>query len=333
MSGLFKIFIVIALAIFVYSCSDYTRVVKDDDYNEKLKQAEELYSRGSFNRALVLYEQVYQRHPADEKGELSYFKLGMTYFFQKDYFMSAYYFGQFPSRFPKSNRVQDAIYHSAVSSFKTSPSHTLDQEDTEVALSELQYYVSRYPNSPRVDSCNLMMGELKQKLEDKAWEAVLMYNKMDRYNAATHSARAFLEDFPATKRKLEAAFLMMKNAYTLADKSVFSKKKERYERVIEIYDMYRDEFQMSRYIGDAMNYFELAQNGLDKVEEVVMFEDIEINYERAQIATAAKKIEYLEETLKLYYNFAQRYPNSSYMSRAEEIFRRAERERQSTYSY
>jgi outer membrane protein assembly factor BamD len=282
---------------------------------------------------LVLYEQVYQRHPADEKGELSYFKLGMTYFFQKDYFMSAYYFGQFPSRFPKSNRVQDAIYHSAVSSFKTSPSHTLDQEDTEVALSELQYYVSRYPNSPRVDSCNLMMGELKQKLEDKAWEAVLMYNKMDRYNAATHSARAFLEDFPATKRKLEAAYLMMKNAYTLADKSVFSKKKERYERVIEIYDMYRDEFQMSRYIGDAMNYFELAQNGLDKVEEVVMFEDIEINYERAQIATAAKKIEYLEETLKLYYNFAQRYPNSSYMSRAEEIFRRAERERQSTYSY
>jgi outer membrane protein assembly factor BamD len=329
----FKIVAFVALLALVFSCSEYSRIVKDDNYTEKLEKAEELYASGSYNRALVLYEQVYQRHPADNKGELSYFKLGMTYFQQKDYFMSAYYFGQFPARFPKSNRVQDAIYHSAVSSFKTSPSHTLDQEDTEAALSELQYYVSRYPNSPRVDSCNMMMSELRQKLEDKAWEAVLMYDRMERYNAAMHSAQAFIQDFPNTSRKLEAAFLMMRNAYILADKSVFSKKRERYERVIEIYDLYRDEFQMSRYIGDAMNYFERAQNGLEEVEEVVMFDEIETNYERAQRASQAKKVEYLEETLKLYYNFAQRYPNSSYMSRAEEIFRRAERERQNTYSY
>ncbi len=315
------------------SCSDYSRIVKDDNYAEKLEKAEELFARGSYNRAIVLYEQVYQRHPADSKGELAYFKMGMTYFKQKDYFMSAYYFGQFPGRFPKSNKVQNAIYYSAVSSFKTSPPHTLDQEDTELALTELQYYVSRYPNSPRVDSCNMMMTELRQKLEDRSWDAVLMYDRMERYNAAYHSAKAFLEDYTNTSRKLEAAFLMMRNAYTLAEKSVFSKKKERYERVIEIYDMYRDELQMSRYIGDAANYFERAERGLDEVDELVMFEEIETNYERSQRATQAKKIEYLEETLKLYYNFAQRYPNSSLMSRAEEIFRRAERERQSTYSY
>lgn len=320
-------------SLVLVACSDYSRIVKDDNYVEKLEKAEELYETGSYNRALVLYEQVYQRHPADNKGELSYYKLGMTYFHQKDYFMSAYYFSQFPARFPKSNKVQDAIYHSAVSSYKTSPAHTLDQEDTEAALSELQYYVSRYPNSPRVDSCTMMMDELKQKLEDKAWDAVTMYDRMENYNAATHSAQAFLQDYPGTKRKLEAAFLMMKNAYILAERSVFSKKKERYERVIEIYDLYRDEFQMSKYIGDALNYSEKAQNGLDEVDEVVMFEEIENNYQRAQQASQAKKSEYLEETLKLYYNFAQRYPTSSLMPRAEEIFRRAEKERQNNYNY
>jgi outer membrane protein assembly factor BamD len=178
-----------------------------------------------------------------------------------------------------------------------------------------------------------MMDELKQKLEDKAWSAVEMYDRMERYNAATHAAQAFLQDYPGTNRKLEAAFLMMENAYMLAERSVFSKKKERYERVIEIYDMYMDEFQMSKYIGDALNYSENARTGLEEVEEVVMFEDIEANYERAQQASKAKKSEYLEETLKLYYNFAQRYPNSSFMPRAEEIFRRAEKERQNNYSY
>lgn len=322
-----------ALMLTLISCSDYSRIVKDDNYKEKLAKAEDLFRDNSFNRALVLYEQVYQRHPSDEMGEKSYFKLGMTYFKQEDYYMAAYYFGNFPRRFPRSNNVQDAMYYSALSTFKTSPSHTLDQEDTELALNELQAYVSQFPNSRRVDTCNLLMDELRKKLEDKAWDGVKMYDRMSKYNAAVFSAKAFLEDFPTTDRRLEAAFLMMENAFVLAEKSVFSKRKDRYQKVIDMYDIYQDDFQVSRYVGDAFTLYEKAQKGLEEVDEQVTFEEIENLYNKAQRSSTAKKSEYLEETLRLYYNFAQRYPNSEYMSRAEEIFRRAEREKQSTYSY
>lgn len=328
-----RIILFFALIQLTPSCSEYNKIVKDDDYDKKLMKAEELYNSGSYNRALVLYEQVYQRHPRDDKGETSYYKLGMTYYNLEDYYMSAYYLSNFVGKFPRSKRVEDAMYYSALSSVRNSPSPSLDQEDTEKAINDLQYFISRYPNSRRVDTCNQMMDDLRAKLEKKALLSVELYDRMQKYQAAVTAAESFLEEYPQTEHRLRIVMLMLENQSVLAEKSVFSKRKERLEKIMEIYEKHREELQMSKHFAKAVKISEDAGESLEEVDEIVTFEEIQNLYKLSQQASKAKKIEYLEETLKLYYTFVQRYPRSSYLGRAEEIFNRAERERQNTYSY
>jgi outer membrane protein assembly factor BamD len=322
-----------AILLVFAACSDFSRVVKGDNYELKLAKAEELFAQGSYNRALVLYEQVYQRFPKDEKGELAYFQLGMTYFNMEDFFSSSYYFTNFVERFRNSRRVEQAMFYSAMSAVNNSPEPSLDQAETVTAINELQLFISSFPNSPYVDSCNRLMDDMRFKLEEKAINTVRLYDRMERYNAAKTSAAAFIEEYPSSKFKDEAAFIQLHNAFQLANKSVFSKKRDRLEKVVAIYDEHRDAFQLGRNMARAMAMVEEATRELDAVEEQVIFEELSSTYNKAQQASTAKKIEYLEETLRLYYTFVQRFPSSSLLGRAEEIYIRAERERSNTYSY
>ena len=329
----YKYFLSIFIVFFLLSCGDYNKIVKGDNYDQKLAKAEQLFKEKSYNRALVLYEQVYQRFPKDAKGELSYFKLGMTYYNLGDYYMSAYYFSNFAQRFPTSGMIEDAVFYSALSSVHNAPEPSLDQEDTEAAIRELQFFVSRFPTSNRVDTLNLVMDELRLRIETKAFMTVELYNRMERYNATVASAKAFLDEYPQSKYRLQVAFMLLDNAYILASRSVFSKKKERLEDVLKIAETYRDLFQTSKYLSKYLTISEKASRELEEVDEIDTFEQIVEFYNKSQTASKTKKMEYLEETLKLYYTFAQRYPTSSLMKRAEEIYQRAERERSSTYSY
>ena len=327
------IFTILLVVTTLVSCSDFNKIVKNDDYDKKLRKAEELYDSKSYNRALVLYEQVYQRYPSDERGELSYFKLGKSYYQLEDYYMSSYYFSNFANRFPSSDKLEESLYFSALSSVANSPAPSLDQEETDLAINELQFFISRFPNSRRIDTCNVLMDQMREKLEQKAFDAVKLYAKMERYNAAVFSAESFLENYPRSDKRMDVIMLKLENAYTLADKSVFNKRKERLEKVVEIYDLYQNDIQMTKYFSKAATISEKAGERLEEVDEIVTFEEIKDTYAKSQTASKAKKVDYLEETLKLYYTFVQRYPQSEYLSQAEDIFNRAEKERQNTYSY
>src|SRR5690554_7760515 len=63
------------LLLMITSCSDFQKVVKGDDYEEKFLQANRFYDNGSYTKALTLYEQIYQRLPNTDKGQVSYYRI------------------------------------------------------------------------------------------------------------------------------------------------------------------------------------------------------------------------------------------------------------------
>src|SRR5690606_11888444 len=128
---------------------------------------------------------------------------------------------------PASPKAEEALFLSAMCSVQNSPQHSLDQNETELAINDLQQFVNRFPSSNLVDSCNTIMDRLRFKLEKKEFEAVKLYSKTENYRAAVSSAMTFMEDFPMSEFKEEAGFLLIKNSYLLSKNSVDSKKKER----------------------------------------------------------------------------------------------------------
>lgn len=244
--------------VLLASCSSYNKVLKSDDYGQKFELANKLYEDGQEVRSIALYEQVYQRMPKTGEGELAYFRIGRAYYIGGDYYMAGYYLGMFSQRFPASPKAEEALFLSAMCSVQNSPQHSLDQNETELAINDLQQFVNRFPSSNLVDSCNTIMDRLRFKLEKKEFEAVKLYSKTENYRAAVSSAMTFMEDFPMSEFKEEAGFLLIKNSYLLSKNSVESKKKERIEQTIERYRKFVDDYPESKYMNLVTNYHDLA---------------------------------------------------------------------------
>lgn len=276
-----KVFFVLLLSGLA-SCSDYNEVVKSDDYGKKMEVANSNFDRGIkpkikkngtqkvkksvILRSVTLYEQIYQRFPKTSEGELSYFRIGKAYYLAGDYYMGGYYLGMFPQRFPYSVKAEEALFLSAMCSVNNSPNHTLDQEETKLAINDLQQFVNRYPSSYLVDSCNHIIDKLHGKLEQKDYEAVMLYNKTEKYRAAVSASVTYLEDHPMTKHEEEVNYVLVNNSYLLAKNSIDSKKIERIEETIERYRTFVGQFPESNYIKALEGHYEEVIKELEELK-------------------------------------------------------------------
>ena len=286
MSQFRSIILIISLGTAFVSCSDYNEVVKSDDYTKKLEVANDYFEKGLqpqtkrngtvkmssdgtpkikdnlLLQSITLYEQVYQRMPRTGEGELSYFRIGKAYYHAKDYYMAGYYLGAFTQRFPNSVKAQESLFLSAMCSVNNSPEYKLDQYETELAINNLQQFINRYPDSPLVDSCNVIMDKLRMKIEKKDYESVKLYVKTQDYRAAVAAAASFLEDYPRSTSKEEISFLLVENSFLLSQNSIEAKKRERIEQTIERCHNFAAEFASSSYLKKVNDYREMMEKSL-----------------------------------------------------------------------
>ncbi len=255
----------VLLGFLLFACSTYNRVLKSDDYEEKFNLANELYDGGQYDRSISLYEQVYQRFPKTAQGEVAYFRMGKAFYFIEDYYMAGYYLGSYSQRFPYSDKAEEALFLSAMCSVNNSPAYSLDQNDTEVAINELQQFIDRYPSSPLIDSCNAIMDDLRFKLEKKQYQAVRLYSKTENYRAAATSAETFLADHPGSQYTEEVYYILVKNSYYLALNSITSKKRERIEQAIERYRNFVSEFPETSYKRELNSMSDALETELQKI--------------------------------------------------------------------
>ncbi len=245
-----KILFLTSILIVFCACSEYQKIVKQDNYELKYEFANKLYEKGEFDRSIVLFEQVYQHSPKSTEGELSYFRLAKSYFETEDYNMSGYYFTSFIERFSRSKKTEEALFLNALSSVKNSPEYSLDQTDTEIAINNMQQFIDVYPNSSLIDSCNTIIDNLKFKLELKDFDVVKLYAKTQNYKAAVTAAEIFNEKYSFSKFKEEVSYLHVKNSILLSKNSIEAKKDERIEQSKERFLNFVEIYKNSVYLNE-----------------------------------------------------------------------------------
>ena len=312
--------------VLMVSCSNYQKVVKGNNYEEKHLEADRMFEKGSFTKSLTLYEQIYQRYPKTKKGRKSYYRMAEAYFAIENYYMGGYYYNQYTVRYPSNEKTDDASFMKAICSVKNSPAVTLDQDETQIALNDLQSFVQRYPESTLVDSCNRTMDRLRLKLETKRFNAVQLYDKMEKYRAAVASSKSFLTDYPRSDFIDEATRIQFVNSYELAKRSVLSKKKQRIENALELYTKYINYFKGKSYQNKMEKYKKDLDVSLVSVQEQYTFNEIVEAYEQSRTDSKSKKTQYLKETLKRYDNFVKKYPASGLLEKAKSYKEKAEKE-------
>jgi outer membrane protein assembly factor BamD len=220
------------LLIFLFSlaisaCSPFQKAYKSEDVSVKYAEAEKLYEKGKYSKAIRLFEQMTSSFKGKPQAEKMFYMYSQALYKTKDYYTAGYQFEKFASSYPKSEKIEEASYLGAFCYSKLSPPYSLDQVDTEKAIEKMQAFIDRYPESANLAEANVVVKTLREKIEKKVFENAKEYNKISDYKSALVALDNFIADFPGTPFKGEALFIKLDSAYKLAINSIPSKMEER----------------------------------------------------------------------------------------------------------
>ena len=222
-----KIVSLLLLVVLFSSCSEYQKALKSDDIAVKYALSTKMYDSGKYDKAIRLFEQISPSYKGKPQAEKLFYMYSQAYYKTKQYYLAGYQFENFASSYPKSEKHEEALFLGAKSYSKLSPIYSLDQSDTDKAVDKLQAFIDTYPNSTYLTEANVIMKELKYKVEKKAFENAKQYNTISDFKSAQIALDNFISDFPGTPFKEDALFYKLDSAYKLALNSVPQKMEER----------------------------------------------------------------------------------------------------------
>ncbi len=250
-----KISLLFLVSLLLFSCSKYQKLLKSTDFELKYKKAVEYYGKEDYTRALPLFEELLTIFRGTEKGESVYYYYAYCNYYTDDYMLAAYHFKNIARTFPNGKYKQEALYMNAYCYYLNSPVYSLDQSNTYSALTEFQLFLNQFPANDKLEECNAITDKLRHKLETKAYYNSKLYYNLEYYKASIVSFTNMLKDFPDTKYREEANFLILKSHYLLAINSVEEKKSQRIQDTIDFYHKFADAFPKGKFSREAENIF------------------------------------------------------------------------------
>lgn len=262
-----SVLLVLLILLISSSCSKYQKVLKSSDLTYKYEMTEKYYNEGEYYKAYPLLEELVTVYRGSPKAEKLHYMYAYSDFYLKDYIMAAYRFEQFRQYYPYSQFVEDATYMTAFCYYKNSPNPSLDPTNTLKAMNELQYYINSFPSSSKVDTCNILVTELRHKLEDKYFDIATQYYKTLNYKAAVVSFQTFMNDYSDSKYAEEATYMIFKSQYTVAENSLQTKQLERYLEAKKYYNNFKARYPSSKFLKEADVLMDKATKEIEKLNQ------------------------------------------------------------------
>ena len=247
-------------------CSEYNKMLKSGNIEEKLEYAAAALDSGNCFRALPLYDELMQLSRGTERAPDIHWNRALTHDCVNDFYLSRYYFQTFAKTFPNDPRVEEASFRAALCSFYLSPQASLDQTDTRSAIDELQLFMDRYPSSALRDSSQHMMDDLRSKLERKAFENASLYHKTGNYKSATIAMEHAMKDYPGSPFQEELQFLIIDCHFQYAKQSTPRRKLERYNDAIQAFHTFASRFPESDRMDKARRLYDNSVQAIAQLD-------------------------------------------------------------------
>ncbi|MFV0564530.1 MAG: outer membrane protein assembly factor BamD [Flavobacteriaceae bacterium] len=241
-------FSILLTALLLSSCSEYQKVLKNEDIAEKFKMGEELYNQGKYAKASRLFAQIVPSYRGKPQAEKLMYLYSQSYYKTGDYYTAGYQFERFASSYPKSEKLEEASFLSAKSYYQLCPVYTKDQKETKEAIDKLQDFINVFSNSEYMPEANELVKELEFRLEKKAYEIAKQYNTISDYQASIKAFDNFIYEFPGSSLREDALFYRLDSAYKLAINSVEYKRPMRLRIAQDYYKAFKEKYAESKHI-------------------------------------------------------------------------------------
>ncbi len=244
--------IILGLVILLLaSCSKYEKILKSDDIQLKYDKAFEYYEDKQYVKSGTLFQYLIPVYKATDKAAKVEFYYAKSLYGQRDYILAGYHFGEFAKNYGNSTYAEEAVFLHAYCFYLHSPRPTLDQNYTYKAIEGFTMFQVKYPKSDKIPESKEILDELSGKLAEKAYINAKLYYDLGYYKSSIVALRNTINEYPNSSFREELMFLLLKSNFLLAENSISSKKKERYQNTIDEYYSFIDEFPDSKYNKEA----------------------------------------------------------------------------------
>ncbi len=263
-----RLSVFVVLAVLFSSCSEYQKVLNKGNVEDQYKMATKYFEEGEYNKSVNLFEKVIPKYRRKPQMERIQFMVAQANYNTKSYDLASYHFNKFIGNYPSSSKVEEASYLLAHSYYLSSPKSSRDQANTHKALTELQNFIDKFPQSDRIKEANKYHDELTNRLEKKSLDIAKQYYITEKYQAAIMAFDIFIEDNFGTDYKEEALAYKFLASYELGMKSILSKKEQRINNAIVAYNRFKKSFPKSDRLNKLSSKFEELNKELKITKEI-----------------------------------------------------------------
>jgi len=251
------------LILLLGGCGEYEKLLKSRDFKKKYEMGLELYAEEEYVKAATLFDQVANIYRGTTKADTVKYYQAKSYYGQRDYLMAGHYFQELSVTYPNSVFLEEADFMTAYCYYKQSPRAELDQDNTFRTITAMQMFMVKYPTSDKVKESQEIIIEMSDKLVEKSFISAKLYYDLGYYKSAILALRNSLMDYPDTRYREELMFLILKSSYLLADNSVPSKQKERFQATVDEYYSFIGEFPEGSHTREAKRLYENSNKYLE----------------------------------------------------------------------
>jgi outer membrane protein assembly factor BamD len=177
--------------------------------------------------------------------------------------MAGYYFNELSTTYASSVFLEESDFMRGFCYYKQSPRAELDQQTTYQAITAMQMFISKYPTSERVLEAQEIITELSDKLVEKSFISAKLYYDLGYYKSAIIALRNSLIEHPETVHREELMFLILKSTYLLADNSIPSLQRDRFQATVDEYYSFIGEFPDGSHSREARRMYETSNEYLE----------------------------------------------------------------------
>ncbi|MBQ2703404.1 MAG: outer membrane protein assembly factor BamD [Alistipes sp.] len=245
------------------------RIIKSGDARLMFDEAYKYYKkekRDSWTKAYQLFDAVQHYFTGTQTEDSVMFFRARCKFKERDYEAATTLLDEYRHKYGGGNSpfIEDAEGMHALCYYYMSPEPRHDQTITSQAIITITEFMSRYPQSTRLEDFRNIITELTQRLHDKAFINAYTYYKIGRHKSAIVAFRNALKTYPESSHREELMYYIVKSGYELAHNSIESKQTDRYMKMLDSYYSFIAEFPESKYVKELGRLAKTAKDYMEK---------------------------------------------------------------------
>lgn len=209
---LFILFLVVAT-----SCSKFNKVLKSNDYEYKLKMANEYYDKKLYRQSQVLFEELFPVFKGTPQFDDLYYKYAYAHYNLKDYTTAENLYKGYLEVFPNSPRAEEVEFMQAYCYYKQSPKAELEQANTLKAIGMFQVFLNTHAESTRRKEAEEIIAQCQVKLEKKEYLSAQLYYNLGQFRAAALTYTTLINNYPDSQKGDEYKLMAIKAYYKYAE--------------------------------------------------------------------------------------------------------------------